>query len=129
MADKQADLTTTKGWLLYAIDRLGFPTIIVIALGWGGYQGVVWFGNEVAKPVVQKHLQYLESQEDYMEIQAENAKQQTENTESMIEVQKKNADTLITVLEMVENQSQLTSEQHKLISELCALVRSVVQKE
>ncbi len=59
------------GW----VERIGLPTAALLAVGWLGARFVRWCGEHVVKPVVAKHVAFVDAVSQATTAQAETLKQ------------------------------------------------------
>lgn len=74
MADtnQSTDPLGVKHWAFAALERFGLPMMLVLALSYGGYSGLAWLGENVAKPLVAGHVHFMAVTEEIGRKQADN---------------------------------------------------------
>ena len=53
------------------VDRLGTPMVLLLVLLWGGWSALSWTATHVVEPVVQRHMQFMETTEQLVKQQGE----------------------------------------------------------
>lgn len=59
------------------VSVVGLPATLLIALSYMIYRAGVWFGNNVAKPVADAHIEFIQSSKETQEKQANALENQT----------------------------------------------------
>lgn len=73
-----------KSRLGSVLEKLGYPALVTVALGYGFYLFTAWFQTEVATPLVRRHIQFVDTTEEMMQ-------QQRQIMQSILEVQQQNS--------------------------------------
>lgn len=54
------DMPAKLRWVDRFMDRWGAPTLLLLALGVGVFLGMRWLANDIARPLVTKHCEFLD---------------------------------------------------------------------
>lgn len=54
----------TPPWYVGLLQQLGLPTAILCVMIYGLWTGFSWFGNEIAIPMFQRQMRFIDSVED-----------------------------------------------------------------
>lgn len=67
--------------LKWIAEKLGIPTFFLCILCYAVYSAAVWAADNIGKPVVTKHIEFIDTEQKSMKIIADNSTKQTENME------------------------------------------------
>ena len=65
-------------------EKLGIPTMFLLLICFALYTSVSWTVQNVAKPVVEKHLEFLETEQNSMRTIADSSSKQTTSVEKIV---------------------------------------------
>ena len=84
MESESAMTDELKSRLGSVFEKLGYPALVTVALGYGFYLFTSWFQAEVATPLVRRHIQFVDTTEEMM-------RQQRQMMQSILEVLQQNS--------------------------------------
>lgn len=82
---------TLQDWLVRTAERLGIPCAMLAAVLFGLWCTLQWFGEEIAKPLVKTHLEFVLKQ---------------------TEINERNTDALEKISDVEQSQNELIEELH-----------------
>lgn len=65
----------------WTAEKLGIPTLFCVALCFAIYRTGSWAAINIGKPVVDKHIEFIDTEQKSMKVIADNSTKQTENME------------------------------------------------
>lgn len=94
----------------WTAEKLGIPTLFCVALCFAIYRTGSWAATNIGKPVVDKHLEFIDTEQKSMKVIADNSMKQTENMER----QSKQMEAHTTLLQdIVSTSKQIRDDQRK----------------
>ena len=74
--------------LLQIAERFGIPFAVLVAVGYATWRGARWFGVEVAKPLTERHLKFLDAQEQCLDKMCDTLSAVESTQRQIVDVQK-----------------------------------------
>lgn len=99
------DNNTHEPWWIRFFKTFGLPTALCVAMCIGWYRSAQWIAENVVKPVVHKHIEFLEELKKSIKLQ-EDVLRVTNETMN------KNQEILLKILDSKENRSIKSTNQH-----------------